>query len=179
VFPYQKSEHAIYVGADGHIHELWAAGGAWHHNDLTAAAGAPRASDQPSGCILRDSSLQHIAYRGIDAHIHELWWLNGVWRHRDVSSTVSAPPAAPAISGPVAAYGFDWQQSLHVVYTGTDGYVRELWFSGQDWHLNDLSIGTGSPLALSAPAGYVFVDHTQHVVYVDHQHHVIELWWRA
>lgn len=180
VFYEQGSEHAIYVGTDGHIHELWAAGSAWHHNDLTAAAGAPLASDQPAGCALYSSSLQHIGYRGVDGHIHELWWLNGVWRHRDVNAMVSAPPAAPAISAPIAVYAFDWDQSLHFVYTGNEGYIRELWFKGQDWHLNDLSIAINCPLALSAPSGYILAnDHTQHIVYVDQNHHVIELWWRA
>lgn len=179
VFYDQGSEHAIYRGADGHIHELWDEGSGWHHNDLTLAAGAPLVSDEPAGCALRDSSLQHIGYRGVDGQIHELWWLNGTWRYRDLNSLVPPPHPAPAAPGPIAAYAFDWEQSLHFVFTDTDGYIHEWWFIGQDWHINDLTVLTECPLALSPPSGYVFVtQHTQHNVYVDHYHRVVELWWQ-
>ena len=175
VFDAQGSEHAIYLGLDGHIHELWKLEAGWHHGDLTVGAGAPLASDQPSGCALRGDLRQHIGYRGFDGHIYELLWFNGGWQARDVSAMVSAPPATP---GAVAAYAFSWDQSVHFIYTGADGHVRELWFI-DDWNLNDLSIDTNAAPAISEPAGYTFdIEHTQHVVYVDDNHHVIELMWQ-
>jgi hypothetical protein len=178
VFYEQGTEHALYLGGDGHIHELWSNPSGWHHNDLTVAAHAPLASDDPAGCALRSNSLQHVGYRGVDGHIHELLWLNGVWRHNDLHTMVVG--AGPAAAGSLAVYGFDYQQTLHFVYTGTDGYIREFWFSGQDWHLNDLSIDTTAPLALSTPSGYVFDQQkSQHIMYTDTDHHIIELWWKA
>jgi carbohydrate-selective porin OprB len=81
-----NTQHVVYRGRDNHIHELWW-DGAWHHNDLTNAAGAPAASSSPEGYILGDGT-QHVVYRGGDDHIHELWW-DGTWHHNDLS--VAAP----------------------------------------------------------------------------------------
>src|SRR5438128_1949639 len=40
--PFNGQQHVDFIGDDGHVHELWF-DGAWHHNDLTEAAGAPLA----------------------------------------------------------------------------------------------------------------------------------------
>jgi hypothetical protein len=46
----------------------------WHHNDLTAAAGAPNAVGKPAGYTRDVDRTQHVVYRGADGHIHELWF---------------------------------------------------------------------------------------------------------
>src|SRR5262249_48334818 len=48
MFDAQGTQHVVYRGGDGHIHELWCSPEAWHHNDLTAATGAPAAAGDPA-----------------------------------------------------------------------------------------------------------------------------------
>lgn len=53
VFAAQGTQHVVYRhGATTSIHELWWDADGWHHNDLTAAAGAPRSlNDGPAGYV--------------------------------------------------------------------------------------------------------------------------------
>ena len=66
----------MYVGQDLHIHELWWDNNGWHHNDLTAAAGAPlpAVNQSMSGYAFEAQRTQHVIYVGQDPDIHELWW---------------------------------------------------------------------------------------------------------
>jgi hypothetical protein len=71
----QDTQHVVYHGTDGHIHELWWDAAGWHHNDLTARTGAPTAGSDPIGYVfghLRDT--QHVVYNSDDHHIVELLW---------------------------------------------------------------------------------------------------------
>ncbi len=68
-----STQHVVYRGIDGHIHELWY-NGAWHHNDLTDAADAPAAVGDPSGYTWSADRTEHVVYRSSDGHIHELWF---------------------------------------------------------------------------------------------------------
>ena len=46
------------------------------------------------------------------------------------------------------------------------------------WHLNDLTLATGTPEGGWRPSGYVFeAQSTQHVTYVGTDLHIHELWW--
>jgi hypothetical protein len=75
-FDAQDTEHVVYRGADGHVHELWRiSGGAWHHNDLTARTGAPLAATDPIGYVFDYfTRTQHVAYTSADRHVVELSW---------------------------------------------------------------------------------------------------------
>jgi hypothetical protein len=69
------TQHVIYVGHEGQIHELWW-NGSWHHNNLSGAAGAPIPSmigHDADGHVHPDGT-QHVNYRAADAHLQELWW---------------------------------------------------------------------------------------------------------
>ena len=79
-FEDQRTQHVIYNGQDPDIHELWWDNneGDWHHNDITAAAGAPppAGNQSMSAYAFEDQHTQHIIYVGFAQgfHIHELWW---------------------------------------------------------------------------------------------------------
>jgi len=45
-----------------------------HHENLTAAYGAPPAADRPVYYASARAPNQHVAYRGTDGHIYELLW---------------------------------------------------------------------------------------------------------
>jgi hypothetical protein len=90
VFDAQDTQHVVYQGlgadpftGDGHIHELWWDSNGWHHNDLTAATGAPLANgfgeplgayDYPMGYGFVAQRTQHVVYQATDSHIIELYW---------------------------------------------------------------------------------------------------------
>jgi hypothetical protein len=152
--------------------------GSWHHNDITAAAGAPAASGIASGYMFPAQGTQHVVYRGIDQHIHELWWASDGWHHNDLSASTGAPAAAGAPDG----YMFVAQGTQHVVYRGGDEHIHELWWGSDGWQHNDLTAAAagGAPLAAGNPNGYMFANQrTQHVVYRGGDQHIHELWWAS
>ena len=124
MFDAQGTQHVVYRAGDAHIHELWWDGGGWHHNDLSAAAGAPDAVGDPAGYMFDAQGTQHVVYRAGDGHIHELWWDGGGWHRNDLSAEAGAPGA----SSDPAGYMFDAQGTQHVVYRG-GAAVQELWWA--------------------------------------------------
>jgi hypothetical protein len=181
-FEAQGTQHVVYRSDDGHIHELWWDVSGWHHGDLSAATGAPAAADDPTGYVFRTQGTQHVNFRGIDGHIHELWWDNTGWHHFNLTAATGAP-LAPAGFRP-SGYGFDTVRQVplatqHVLYTGTDSHIHELWWDTTGWHHHDLTGVPDAPPSISNPAGFVEVDDaSQHVFYTSDNHRIVELYWR-
>lgn len=71
-----NTQHVIFRSSDGRLHELWHFLGeaAVHHEDLTAAYGAPAATGSPVYYSTPWSPNQHVAYRGTDGHIYDVLW---------------------------------------------------------------------------------------------------------
>ncbi len=188
-FEAQGTQHVIYRQNDfqgnyGQINELWWDSGGWHHNDLTAATGAPLADFVPRGYVFEAQGTQHVVYQGqlangsSDGHIHELWWDNNGWHHNDLTAATGAP-LANGDALPVG-YVFEAQYTKHVIYTGADNHIHELWWDNSGWHHNDLTVAASAPSATSDTllTGYVFdAQSTQHVVYRGYDNHIHELWW--
>jgi hypothetical protein len=170
-----KTEHVVYRGVDGHIHELWF-NGAWHHNDLTVAAGnAPAAVSDPAGYTWDVDKTEHVVFQGNDAHIHELWF-NGAWHHNDLTAAAGAPVSA----GHPAGYTWSVDKTEHVLFRGADNHIHELWFNGS-WHHNDLNAAAaGAPPAAGDPVGYTWSkDNTEHALYRGVDGHIHELWFNG
>ena len=179
-FEDQGSQHVVYLGQDLHVEELWWNSSGWHHNDLTAAAGAPLpAVDQSmSAYAFEDQGTRHVIYVGQDLHVEELWWDNSGWHHNDLTAAASAP--LPAVDQGIAAYAFEDQGTQHVIYLGQDLHVEELWWDNDGWHHNDLTAAAGAPLPAvdQSMSAYAFEDQgTQHVIYLGQDSHIRELWW--
>jgi hypothetical protein len=180
------SEHAVYVGTDGHVHHLGWRSGAWTPEDLTLATGSPPAAEQPCGYAFEAQFTQHVVYVGTDRHLHELWRDLSSWHHSDLTALTGAPaPFAALPSG----YVFDAEGTQHIDYLGIDDHIHELWWNPprhrpgtppSGWNHHDLTAATGGPPSISGPCGYVYKAYkTQHVFYVSDQHHIIELYWKA
>jgi hypothetical protein len=177
-FENQNTQHVVYQGFvpgqgdDHHIHELWR-DDEWHHNDLTAATGAPSASGEPSGYVFAAQNTQHVLYLGTDSHVHELWWQNG-WHHNDLTAATGAPLASDQPTG----FAFDAGGTQLVHYRGTNGHIHQLWWSSAEWHHLDLTTTVGGPAAApSRPIGYVFpFEGTLHVDYLGSDGHIHEFW---
>jgi hypothetical protein len=192
VFAAQGTQHVIYLGlgangqgTDGHIHELYW-DGQWHHNDLTAATGAPTTAIPPVGYAFETQRTQHVFYLS-GGDIHELWWDSNGWHHNDVTVAGGAPNSL----GVLTAHVFFAQGTQHIFYVrgisgGTDDHIHELWWDGNGWHDHDLTVAASAPTyGLGNLRSYVFAAQgTQHVVYLatgavgeGGDGHVHELYW--
>ncbi len=193
-FNAQYTQHVIYLAgiepqqdgsvntANASIHELWWDTNGWHHNDLTAATGAPGGYPIAAGYAFESQYTQHVAYAGFDdGHIHALRWDSGGWHHDDLTAAIGAPAA----NSPVHAYTFDAQGTQHLIYLVAD-HVHELsWDYTTGWQHNDLTAAAYAPGAAAAayapgtaaaPVGYAFnAEYTQHVVYASNDGHIHEL----
>ena len=114
-------EHIVYLGVDGHVHELHF-GGAWTSNDLTTLSGVPvLPAGNPFGYTWDVDHTQHVNYRGVDGNIYELWY-DTRWHYSVPSSEAAAPKAA----GDPAGYVWSGDHAQHVNYLGVDGHIHEL-----------------------------------------------------
>ena len=174
-----KSQHVVYVGTDGQIHELWSRRGKWGHNPVGALTGAAPATGNPSGYAWEKDKTQHIVYRGKDNQIHEIWyrdgWVGEDWHHNAIGQKVGAPKAA---SDP---FGYAWERdgTQHVIYRATDNQIYEIWGRRGKWGFNAISERTNAPAAVGNPCGYAWEkDGTQHIIYRSANGHLHEIWYR-
>lgn len=146
VFDAQGTQHVVYFGTnDAHVHEMWWDLDGWHHNDLTAATGSPEPAGDAGavGYVFDAHQTQHVFYVGsADEHVHELWWDDSGWHHYDLTAATGAPN--PYFLG-VSAYTFDAQGTQHVVYSGVDKHVHELWWDHDGWHHSDSAPSPARP----------------------------------
>lgn len=133
-----SSQHIVYRGVDGHIHELWRRidGSGWEkwlHVDLTLEAdGSPESAGDPMGYAWEGDSTQHVIYRGADGNVHKLWGRMGTdfpgWQHVNLTAETGALPAS---SDPV---GYVWENDSthHVIHHCENGDIQELWCNSTD-----------------------------------------------
>jgi peptidoglycan hydrolase-like protein with peptidoglycan-binding domain len=161
-----------------------AAGSPWEIRDLNAAL--PKAASEPTGLLMTKTALgvtsvtsRHIFYLGVDGNVHELRSdLAGQnWTYTNITQGI-AGAVKPAAGSTPAAYAFLAQNTLHVVYRGTDDRIHELWGAPGTWNYN--AIGASFTKAKGDPAGYVTEFHSvQHVVYRGDADELVELWWNG
>jgi len=146
----------------------------------------PLALSEPTGTVMRRTegaaapvTSRHVFYVGNDNDIHELRTdaAGQSWTHTNITAGIPEAVKPKADTTP-AAYSFRNQNTVHVVYRGTDDRIHELWGSPGSW--NHIAIGATSTKAGGDPAGYVteWVN-IQHVVYRGEHNEVVELWWSA
>jgi hypothetical protein len=115
-------QHAIYVGTDGHMHELFWAFGGVGHSDLTLATHAPSpATGATPAAYFASDGTQHVVYRDNLGHVRELSWTVGGVADDDLTGVTYAPLAGGDPSAYIATDG-----SRHVVYRGQDGHIHEI-----------------------------------------------------
>ncbi|WP_460358242.1 PLL family lectin [Mycobacterium sp. ZZG] len=170
-------QHVIYAGTNSHIYELWCDSTGLHMTDLTAMTATPGPiAGTVAGYMFDAQGTQHVVFVGVDAKIHEMWNDSTGWRATDLTTMTGAPPPA---GNALSAYAFESQGTQHIIYTGVDGQLYELWWEGGRWQVGALSAGVSSPKpAKGRPMGYAFEwQGTQHVVYPTADDlHLQELW---
>ncbi|CDO11105.1 hypothetical protein BN977_05946 [Mycolicibacterium cosmeticum] len=181
-FDGQMTQHIIFVGADGHLHEMWSDAGQWHSGDLTAATATAPPAIGPgtiAGYVSDSGGSQHVVFVGTERHIYDLSYGQTGWKSTDLTSLTGTPGPAP--NGELRAYAFDSEGTRHVVFAGADGRLYELWSGvGDDWHSSDLSGVTSTPGPTSTSgnlAAYTTTaTRTQHVVFTAADGRLLELW---
>ena len=67
MFNAKGTQHVIYRGESGSIHELWLGSSGWQHNELTLTGGPtnhpPSAASDPKGYVFEAQGTQHVIYR--------------------------------------------------------------------------------------------------------------------
>ena len=177
-----NSQHVIFIGTDGHVHELYIHPGAgWVNNDVTLMSGdgvAPIVGSTLTGYWGSDSS-QHVNFIGTDGHVHELYIHPGAgWVNNDLT-LMSGNGVAPMRGSALDAY-WGTDSSQHVNFIGTDGHVHELYIHpGAVWANNDVTVMSGNgvaPAPGSALDGYWGSDSSQHLNFIGTDGHLHELY---
>lgn len=177
-----RSQHVNFIGADGHVRELYLAHGKqWVNNDLTHLSRS-RTTPMPGTNLdgyWGDQSGQHVNYIARDGHVHELYIYPGAqWIDNDLI-LLSKTRVVPMPGTPLSGYaGVD--RSQHVNFVGGDGHVYELLTRPhEDWVMNDLTHLAGDgviPGPGSSLHSYWGPDDGQHVNFIGADGHVRELY---
>jgi peptidoglycan hydrolase-like protein with peptidoglycan-binding domain len=156
--------------------------GKWEIKELNT--GLPAAASDPTGFIVTKTELgvttilsRHIFYIGSDGDVHELCsdLAGQIWTHTNITQPISGI-VKPAPGSNPAAYSFLTQNTLHVVYRGTDDRIHELWGIPGSWNYN--AVGANFTKAKGDPVGYVTETFSvQHIVYRGENDQLVELWW--
>lgn len=173
----KNQEILLFRGSDGNVRSLYWSTGAVGHDDLSGTAGSPKAAGEPVGYYKPDADVHTVVYRTGDGHLHTLWWagVEPVKYDGDYTAHASAPPAAGDPSAFVDADGVNI-----VVFRGSDGHIRDLYWSSGPVQHEDLSGFAGTPQAAGDPFGYFTPhDNTHQVVYPAVDGHVYELYWQG
>lgn len=171
------SKQLVYVGRDGHLHELFLkVGGNWEHSDLTVLTNAPSTTDVMVGYEWRDGRCQQIAIVSEDGHVHELYMAAGhIWQHADLSALTGAPAATNVLTG----YAWDGGHSKQIAYFGRDGHIHEIFVeAGKNWQHVDLTVLANAPVTqvTSLVGSPWWAGDSKQVTYVGNDGNVRELW---
>ncbi|MES2641361.1 MAG: hypothetical protein V4850_17855 [Myxococcota bacterium] len=135
--PEERTDHIVFRGPDGHVHELWLRpDGEWNCHALTSAEDE-RGEGSPTAYVGHASENEHVLYRGSDGVVHHRWARanTGNWRHERLHAL---PPALSDVDGCVSRDG------THLLtYWGAEGVVIATQTPGDGWRWH-VSFGGGS-----------------------------------
>ena len=180
---YNKSE-VFYLDATQHIEAVLYDNShhTWSYKDITTAAGAAPGKAGSPLVSLVDPYAQFIEVHYLDAsgHIHQLFSSDRVtWHTSDLTAAIAG--ALPAASNsPLIGQIDSMNNSAEIYYIGTDGHVRELWWSWFGSGSGDASGAAGAPNPASGSALVCLANTVANSVNVDYltpDHHIHELWW--
>jgi len=187
---HDHTQHIIYRGADGHIHEIFykkdLTHGGWEYGgSLTAKISAPPAAGNPDAFAWEGDNTQHIVYRATDGNIHEIFYKRDLTHHGwEYGGALSTKVGAPAAAGRPWGYVWERDKTQHIVYRTPDGNIQEIFYkkdlTHHGWEFGGaLSAKVGAPPAADDPIGYAWEgDDTQHVIYRGTDNYIQELWQR-
>jgi hypothetical protein len=161
VNPINDDQYVFWRGTDGSIRETYFSNGAWHGPlDMSGFGwGGQPAGSAPGDAIGADES-QYAFWAVPSSDIWEAFHYNS-WTSVDMTG---AHGWGQATSAPAVAVN-PINDDQYVFWRGTDGSIREGYFSNGAWHgpLNMSGFGWGGQPSSSAPAVAVANDESQYV----------------
>lgn len=180
---FQPQRGVVFRTQDGKIKAAVESSNGVSWEILEINAGLARAISDPTGLLMTKTEQlvttvlsRHIFYVGDDGDVHELRSVDGqTWNHSNITQAMPGV-IKPKAGGSPCAYAFLGQNTLHVVYRGTDDCIQELWGFPGSWNHNP--VGGPFTKAKGDPVGYVTEKlGIQHIVYRGGNDEVVELWW--
>ncbi|HEX3860485.1 MAG TPA: hypothetical protein VHY35_02190 [Stellaceae bacterium] len=184
----QRSQHVMYIGSDGNVWELYylsdqydqvRGGHLWQSNNLSERTGytgvlAPKKNGPLVATMFQKEGSEHVIYIAGDNTIRELWFYNGAWGGNNLTEATGALPVEQNTS--LCTFACSYEDTLHVIYIGTDDLVHELWWANGGWQ-PDHTISSNPSASDSALVGYACeFEQSHHVIYVDTKDNIQELY---
>ncbi len=195
--PNGASQHVVYLGQDGQIHELMFPlnNGSWSDTNVTAnLAAAQQPAGQPATTVWNNDPkgpTQHIFFRGKDNHIHEFYsfYGGGPWQTADLT-LATGDHAIPASDLSAFVWDTDPQNTtaLHIGYRDSSNSIHDLHRHANLWQpatdpswladpsLSSTVLGAGNPVGLAYNSDPIFLAPTIHWLYRTANGHIGELW---
>lgn len=89
---YEQTQHIVYVDRNGHLQELYRAGGAWRNTDLTDSVGSsavpPRNGTPLAGYPFEAERTHHVLYVDINNSVHEFYRSGNSWGSGVISGSI-------------------------------------------------------------------------------------------
>jgi hypothetical protein len=174
-------DEVFYLDSNQDVDSLWWDGTTWHVTGVTTVAGAGPAA---AGSALTShvntlGNSDEVFYLASNGHVNALWWQSFQWHVSDVSAVAGG---AVAVAGSALSSHFSTVANVdEVFYLDSSQNVDSLWWDGTTWHVTDVTIAAGAPVAA---AGSALISHvntlanSDEVYFLDANGHVDELWWQ-
>ena len=137
--------HAFYIGADGHVHQLYFDNVQWVDQDLTKQATpiapetkVPSAGNGTGLSSFVDNYGEHAFYVGSDQHVHHMNYAGKNWTDQDLTLQTNGPQAASGSA--LTSFGDGYGD--HIFYIGADQHIHQLYFDNSTWVDQDLTAQT-------------------------------------
>jgi hypothetical protein len=173
-------QHFTYRDASAQLQDAWLGSGDWNLRQLSDGAAAvsgeyvistPGPMPAPGSPFVSVSDdQQHFTYRDGNGNVQDAWWDASGWHLQQINDADGTGATAPAVGELfVSAHN----NEHHFAYLDARGGIHDVWFDGNDWHLQQ--INAGGPPAV----GDLFVsvyDDQQHFTYRDGNGNVQDAW---
>ena len=142
VCAYENTQHVVYIGADGDIHEIYWSNGWKPEQSLTNITSTPKPAGNSAlvGYACEYERTQHVIYIDNNSKIQELYRRGTSWLNTEISTSAGSGATPPlTTASPLAGYAFENQGTHHVIYLDANQQIHELYRSGNAWNAGEVS----------------------------------------
>jgi hypothetical protein len=147
-------EHAYFVAANQHVHQLYYNNSSWSDQDLTTSTNGALAVSGSGMTSFADAAGEHAYFVATNQHVHQLYFNNSSWSDQDLTAFTNG---ALAVSGSGMA-SFADAAGEHAYFVATNQHVHQLYFNNSRWSDQDLTAITNGALATSPGGMASFAD---------------------
>ena len=188
VSAYHNQQHFAYVDGAGTIWDSWWDGdqNSWNLQQINMPGGrtpsGPPSMGGPNVSVYNNQ--QHFTYLDSAGTLWDSWWDGNSWNLQQINLQQVNPDARTA--GPAAVVGpfvSVYQNQQHFTYVDSAATIRDSWWDGDSWQLQQINLQQVNPDARTAgpaAAGVPFVSvyqNQQHFTYFDTAGTIWDSWW--